>query len=299
MRKKPKQQSRYYPPELNQFLWCTACLGVALEQSEEASNIFEDIIECLDLPGIKETLDKVENELPDSKYLLKKIIKEAGYNVNKPPSAESLGITHMRGLFHGGIRFIPKYSKKYVSWASKARRSRRDFQLLTNKFEELIRVAFNNKINPNNSDTLVQAIFTLVLSIRHEMLLEQVDKAKIIRSRKRLFTVEDMLNRTMTDKLNRAATRNFKKSGFFLKHEDTIESTAMKWYQCRVVYLGPEEYCRQLELKGETEYPSNISNEIKICDEAMGYPRRNLRKETKTKEKQSIFSKLKRIIRKI
>ena len=48
---------------------------------------------------IKVFFDKVENELPDSKYLLKQIVKEARYNVNKPPSAESLGITHMRGLF--------------------------------------------------------------------------------------------------------------------------------------------------------------------------------------------------------
>ena len=297
MRKKQKQVSRYYPPELTQFLWCTACLGIALEQSEEASDIFEDIIDCLDLPGVKETFDKVENELPDSKYLLKQIVKEAGYDVNKPPSAESLGITHIRGLFSGGIRYISRYGDKYVSWALKTRRSKRDFQLLLNKIEELIRVGFKNKIKPSNAEMLGQTICILALSVRNEMLLEQVDKAKIIRSEKSIFTVEDMLNRTMTAKLNRAATKNFKKSGFFLKHEDTIESTALKWYQCRIVYSGPEEYCLKLALKGETEYPSNVSQQIKVCDEAMGYPRRNLKKEPGTKERQGFFSKLKRIIR--
>ncbi|MFX1537131.1 MAG: hypothetical protein ACFFDI_23210 [Promethearchaeota archaeon] len=294
--KQKKDKARYYPPELTQFMWCSACLGIALEQSEEASDIFEDIIDCLDLPGIKETFDKVEDELPDSKYILKKIVKEAGYDVKKAPSAESLGITHLRGLFRGGIRFIPEYSKKYISWALKARRSRRDFQLLVNKIEELIRVGFKNKINPNNSDTLVQALFILVLSIRHELLLEQVEKANIIRSKRELFTVEDLLNRTMTSKLNRAATRNFKSSGFCLTHEDTIESTALKWYQCRVVYSGPEKYCRQMDLKGVTEYPSNVSRQIKACDEAMGYPRRELKKEREIKEQQGFFSKLKRII---
>jgi len=105
-----------------------------------------------------------------------------------------------------------------------------------------------------------------------------------------------MLNRTMTAKLNRAATRNFKNSGFHLKHEDTIESTASKWYKCRIVYLGPEEYCLKLALKGEKEYPSNVSQQIKVCDEAMGYPRRNLKKEPGNKERQGFFSKLKRII---
>ncbi len=56
--KKKKQkiiESRHYPPELTQFLWCTTCLGVALEQSEAANDIFEDIIDCLDLPGVKES----------------------------------------------------------------------------------------------------------------------------------------------------------------------------------------------------------------------------------------------------
>ena len=293
-----KKSTRYYPPELTQTLWCTACLGVALEQSEEAREILEDIIDCLDLPGINETFNRVENELPDSKYLLKQIVKEAGYDVNKPPSAESLGITHIRGLFSGGIRYISRYGDKYVSWALKTKRSKRDFQLLANKIEELIRVGFKNKINPSKAETLGQAIYVLAESVRNEMLLEQVDKAKIIRSGKRLFTVEDMLNRTMTAKLNRVATRNFKKSGFNLKHEDTVESTAMKWYQCRVVYSGPEEYCLKLALKGETEYPSNVSQQIKVCDEAMGYPRRNLKKEAGTTEQQGFFSKLKGIFRK-
>ena len=231
-------------------------------------------------------------------YLLKQLVKEAGYDIRRPPLAESLGITHIRELFNGVLKFIPKYSKKYISWGLKGRGRKRDFQLLTNKFEELIRVAFKNKVNPNKSDTLMHAIFALVFSIRHEMQLEQVGKAKIIRSKREQFTVEDLLNRTMTANLNRAATRHFKESGFYLKHEDTIESTASKWYQCRIVYPGSEEYCRQMELKGVTEYPSNVSKQIKECDEAMGYPRRNLRKEPKTKEKQSIFSKLKRIIRK-
>jgi len=137
MRKKQQQASRYYPPELTEFLWCSACLGVVFEQSEEVNGIFEDIIDCLELPGIKETFEKVENELPDSKYVLKKIVKEGGYDINKPPSAESLGITHIRGLFIGGIRYISNYGNKYVSWALKTRRSKRDFKLLLNKIEEL------------------------------------------------------------------------------------------------------------------------------------------------------------------
>jgi len=175
MSKKKQQASHYYPPELTQFLWCTACMGVALERSEEAQEIFEDIIDCLDSPGIKETFEKVENELPDPKYLIEQVVKEAGYDVSKPPSVESLGITHIRGLFSGGISYISRYGNKYVSWALKTRRSKRDFQLLANKIEELIQVGFKNKIRPKDSEIIGQVIYILAESVRNEMLLEQVE----------------------------------------------------------------------------------------------------------------------------
>ncbi len=57
------------------------------------------------------------------------------------------------------------------------------------------------------------------------------------------------------------------------KHDATLDKAAWDWYQCRVVYSSITEYCRQMSLKGIDLDPSNLSNEIKKCDEAVGYPR--------------------------
>ena len=45
MSKKRKRESRYYPSELTQFLWCTACLGVAISENEQAKEIYDGIVE--------------------------------------------------------------------------------------------------------------------------------------------------------------------------------------------------------------------------------------------------------------
>jgi len=60
-----------------------------------------------------------------------------------------------------------------------------------------------------------------------------------------------------------------------------LDNVAWRWYQSRVIYSGAEEYCRQLLIdEGETLDPANVSNEIKECDEALGYPRGHKPKES-------------------
>ena len=194
-KKKQKSDIQYYPPELMPFVWCTACLGVVLEQSEEANDIFEDIIDCLELPGWKELTEKVENELPGSESLMKQIVKESGYDFHKPPSKENMGIPFMRGLMKGGLRFVSGYSGKYTRWALKGKRRIKDYRLLVSKIDELVKVGFNSKnerekgkykVKSDSSEQLIWAIFTLAYSVRNEMQLSQLENAKVMSSRKRL-----------------------------------------------------------------------------------------------------------------
>ena len=138
------------------FVWCTACLGVVLEQSEEANDIFEDIIDCLELPGWKELTEKVENELPGSESLMKQIVKESGYDFHKPPSKENMGIPFMRGLMKGGLRFVSGYSEKYIRWALKGKRRIKDYRLLVSKIDELVKVGFNSKNEREKGQALIQ-----------------------------------------------------------------------------------------------------------------------------------------------
>lgn len=209
--KKPvKTTSRYYPPELMPFVWCTACLGVVLEQSEEANDIFEDIIDCLDLPGWKELSEKVLRELPSSESVLKQVVKESGYDYYKPPSKENFGIPYMRGLLEGGIRYVSGYGEKYVRWALKGKRRIKDYKLLISKVDDLVKVGFNSKnerekgkykVKSDSSEQLAFAIIALAFLIKNEMQLSQLENAKVIRSTKKLFSIKDIVNRTMTDKI--------------------------------------------------------------------------------------------------
>lgn len=68
-----------------------------------------------------------------------------------------------------------------------------------------------------------------------------------------------------------------KKTGLKLKNDRTILEAAEHWYQSRVVYNGPEEFCRKYYLETGIElYPENVSREIQPVDNALGYPRRKL-----------------------
>ena len=110
--KHEKDKNRYYPPEMIPFALCSACLDVVLEQSEKAAETYEEVIECLSLPGCQETMDKVGDMIPDRANLLKELVKKSGYDVNKPPSREAFGIPYVRGLMKGGLGLFKGYANK-------------------------------------------------------------------------------------------------------------------------------------------------------------------------------------------
>jgi len=91
-----KDQARYYPPEMMPFSLCTACLEIVLEQSEKAAEIYEEVIECLSLPGYQETMNQIGEWLPDNRSIIKELVKESGYDLKKPPDKEGLGIPYVR-----------------------------------------------------------------------------------------------------------------------------------------------------------------------------------------------------------
>lgn len=44
---KLKRKTFYYPPELLPFVYCTACLDIVLGENEEAAELYDEIIEML------------------------------------------------------------------------------------------------------------------------------------------------------------------------------------------------------------------------------------------------------------
>ena len=287
-RKQTKDRARYYAPEMMPFALCAACLDVVLERSEKAADLYEEVIECLSLPGCQETMDQVGEWLPDNKSFIKELVRESGYDVNKPPKKEGFGIPYIRGLMMGGLSLIKGYANKLSSNVLKGKRRKRDLVILINKIDEFIKVGFNrekdqlnekNEISIASSPILFNTILFSALYENSRILLKQWEKLKVIEYRGRTYDLANIMNDEVTLELYRKLHKQYKNAGFKLKHDQKMDNIVWRWYQSRVIYSGPEEYCRKLLLdEGITLDPANVSNEIKECDEALGYPRGSKRK---------------------
>ncbi len=129
--KQTKDSFQYYPPEMIPFALCSACLDVVLEQSEKAREIYDEVIECCSLPGCQETMDQIGEWLPDNKSFIKELVKESGYDINKPPNKEGFGIPYIRGLMIGGLSLIKGYANKLSPKVLKGKKRKRDLVVLT------------------------------------------------------------------------------------------------------------------------------------------------------------------------
>ena len=69
----------------------------------------------------------------------------------------------------------------------------------------------------------------------------------------------------------------YKSHGWRLRQDQKIRDMAWSWYHCRVVYSGPEEFCRKYLLETGIELRTeNIVKEIALCDDTFGYPRKGI-----------------------
>ncbi|MFC1954024.1 hypothetical protein ACFLU7_00500 [Chloroflexota bacterium] len=281
-KKQTKDKSRYYPPEMMRFALCSACLDVVLSKSEKARELYDRIIDCHDLPGCRDAWDILGEKIPARSKLMKQIVKESGYDYNKPPQTSNVGIPFMRGLLKGGIDLVNKYQKKYQPLVLKNKTRSRDFETLIGRINEFIKVGFNNeveqargryKITVVSSELLVSTISLWSLGEYYGVDLGNFQKLKVPRGKK-VHNLGDIVSGKIPDRMHRELATNYINAGFKLKHDQKLKGGAGLWYDCRVTYSGPEEYCRKMLINNEVElHPANVSNEIKPFDEAVGYPR--------------------------
>ena len=91
-------KARYYPPETMPFILCVACLDMVLDHSDRSRKLYDRVMECHELTGCHDVMSRLEDEIPEGTNLLKRIVKESGYDYKKPPERENIGIPYMRGL---------------------------------------------------------------------------------------------------------------------------------------------------------------------------------------------------------
>lgn len=280
---KTKNTAKYYAPELLPFVYCIECLIVVLEENEKAAEIYDDIVEWHKSPGAIELFSKLSAKMPDGVQILKKIVEKSGFDYMKPPDKDTLGIPYSRGLLKGTIALISDYADRFTPWLMKNKMVKSDLMVLLVKIEELVKVGFNSesdqeqgtyKITADGSKYLTHAVLVLALSETHEAKLSLLENVNVLRTKRESYSLSEIVNNTTSRRIREKMAKQFKKAGFMLKHDETISNTALDWYQTRVRYSGPEEYCRKLQLLGrETIDPANLSNKIRVCDEILGYQR--------------------------
>lgn len=101
MSKKKQQKSHYYPPEMMPFNLCSECLSVVISENKQAKEIYDGIVECGYLHGYQMFQQEASDLLPDSGTIIKDIIENSGYDVNKPPSKDIQGIEYVRNMIKG------------------------------------------------------------------------------------------------------------------------------------------------------------------------------------------------------
>ena len=68
----------YHPPETIRLDYCAAVLAVVLKHHPKAKELYENIKDCMLLPGVQETFSTVEHRIPESDKLIKGIVTKVG-----------------------------------------------------------------------------------------------------------------------------------------------------------------------------------------------------------------------------
>ncbi|KSV17885.1 hypothetical protein CY91_02485 [Dehalococcoides mccartyi] len=240
-------------------------------ESEKAKALYNQIVESYRLPDVKEAFEILDMEMPQGKELLDKVNKHT-----------SNGKHLWSGLSN---RLAPKYLRIFKPWLDirKNKFRSKDFKYWFDSMQELIKYGFNRGDDIKNnrckitgkSEWLFLAIFMRSYAEHSKIMIKEWEEHKILQYGGKIYDFSKILTDLNTGRLHRQLVKRYKESGYILRHDEKIIQTATRWYYSRVKYSGPKEFCDKMKGKEFTFDPSNISNEIKLCDEAMGYPRKD------------------------
>jgi hypothetical protein len=282
--KKGITSGQYLMADTVPFVLCLASLEVVLKHSEKAKGIFEEIVQCYELPDVKKAFEALRNGLPTGTKLATEIRRSSGLDKDRETEDSELCFPDGRALA-GVARMLWNYARPAEAWmkVKNGRVRNDDFALLVGKIQELVKVGFNNeadqskgrfKITALGSKALVVAVVVRTFLEHYAPKFKGWDKIKVAQYGNHFYTMSDIMSQTVARRFHDQNTKAFKRAGYRLHHPDKLAQGAERWYQCRVIYSGTEEYCRHLT-SGETLDSGNVSNEIKPFDDALGYRRRS------------------------
>jgi hypothetical protein len=271
--------SRYYIPDSMSLVYCGACLIVALQSSESARQRYTEIVNSFKLSENRNFFCKLEDETQAQIKLRESITRPPSKKRLKDKSltaARAMSSSFTNTLINETKNILPKYNQDFSLESGKV--FNEDLKLLIGLISDFIDNEFNypkgkNKIEANNSSLLIITISLRALAEYKHVEMVDEDKQKGIRISGKFYDFTNAWQDDPNTRKHRATTKYYTDAGFMLKHDNKIFQAAERWYQCRVVHGSIKKYCEYMADKGFELDPYNISNEIKICDKAMGYPR--------------------------
>ena len=264
---------RYYMnPNVERFACARALFIVALEESEEAASIYVDVVQAWDLPGCQALADEAIRHQQSTRLWGSRFIKAMEHRVPCPELPTEL------------FQVIRKYEDNT------------DLQLLTDHASTLVLKGFNRKIDldneapkvlPEKAQPLVYYIVYRSLIDWCELELEKpgyvhqvADKYRVLMVAEtgKSYQIEQIMYGDPTTRDQRTLKRNihstFKSYGFVLCHYDKLLGVAEAWYKSRIAPGSIESYLNELALAGRYVDRARIENDIALCDEITGWPRK-------------------------
>jgi hypothetical protein len=275
-----KKQSVYLPIEMVPYVICATVLNLAIFRSPEVKNLYQQVKVDLNLKACKKMFSPFEHI--DAEVWAKRLAKEAGYDYRKgmPPGNQMIV---MRELIKGSQRIINRYTKRFSLMVALFPWLNKDMRKFGNDLNELIKVGFNNsharehgkiRVNGENSDILVQAILFQAYAETKGLKIDKVAELKSFNYGGKSYSINPEMKDQMSYRARRELTSESIEAGFESIDGDKVARIAEWWYQSRVVHNGPQEFCNYLlQEKEEVLDPAYLSNEIRICDIALGYER--------------------------
>jgi hypothetical protein len=278
----------YHPPETIKLDYCAAVLAVVLQQHPKANELYENVKDCILLPGVQETFSTIEQKITDTNKIFKGIVTKAGYKKDSKPEDNSA--KSARRILFGAKELIVGLTNRLMLPILISSRRRHDLRVLTRNIDNFIGVCFNSesarakgnyRITGNTAKTLAMLVFAWALrdtNEKYNRMFKKIGKIPMFKHGKKQFDVDTVMGGKMPALAQRSLINQYMKAGFKLKHSKVIETTAWRWYQCRVVHDGPTGYYHQ-QLKYTTPEdpvvvePENLLHELKEFDEALGYIR--------------------------
>lgn len=259
----------YYPSQDRSDVqlrsYAMACFNQVLLQSEEIRVIFELMVQFWQLPDYQRLMRVYQKRLPETRQWHRDYAQSIMHNQPKPDFPAAC------------VEDIKAVLKDFTPTR------------MVECLDIIIKLGFNResdlenhilKIRPETSPYLVDAIFSssIMCHLATTEIEFKQDRALSGEELNQLREFSTLLASDPTTRPGKKAkhviVQALKNNHFSLCHNDKISEYAEQWYKCRVEPGSIEAYVDEMAKSGVYLDRGRIGNNIAICDQATGYPRK-------------------------